>query len=108
MLRRLYAIGPSLVLAGCFSGGPSESDIKEAVRPMLASDYEHIYKRENPRGPKTLDDFVNATKLGGCKEASGSPGYRCDFSVLSPGSGDRVDLTFRFVKEDGRWRRSNN
>lgn len=38
-IKHLSALLASSVLAGCFSGGPSESEAREAMRPMLTSNY---------------------------------------------------------------------
>ena len=96
---RLSSLLLVLPLTACFSNGPSESEAREALRPVITSSYRTLCS--SGRCQKSLDDVLKSFKLISCKEAAGQPGYRCDISWTDTVSTKNHNC--RFVKTDDRW-----
>ncbi|MCC8429897.1 hypothetical protein LJ725_13030 [Reyranella aquatilis] len=95
-----------LILSGCFGSSPSESDVKEAARGLMAqqaridcSSVGIIIGCDVP-----LDRAVANLKLIGCTEATPQVGYFCDYTWSHTTGKERKDRIW-LVKRDGRWQR---
>jgi hypothetical protein len=78
----------AMPLAACFENGPTEAEARAAYVAFP--------------GGGAGNDVYEEFKLAGCKEATGAPGYQCDFTyrlAIGPshtGSG-------RFFKAGDKW-----
>ena len=87
-LRPLVIASASVVLSGCFNNGPTDAEARAAYVAF-------------PGGGGGTDNF-ETFKLSGCKEASGAPGYQCDFTFTFSG-GDPRPRSGRFSKAGDKW-----
>ncbi len=108
--RLTVLAGSALMLAACFGGEPSASNIQQAAKEsgLLHNDMRGRLPFNVARSSSALEQAIEVAKIekSGCARAQGQPGYMCDFKIGIPeGGGFKYgpSLTARFFKTDSGW-----
>jgi hypothetical protein len=93
-MKRIYIFIPMLLtLSGCFSGGPSANEIKEAYSKA----HNKVLKFMRMDGP-----YVSSIDWHECKESSNELAWPCSFKVAFD-NGEEIDKLGKFTKTSNGW-----